>query len=194
MTTAADLNRRVDTLLEELGPIFAERALEEFYGKARRASDDIEDNRTIQKRAAVWPTISRSDRDIPADGDRALGSDLDEEAQREADRGYWVTSQELRDQCLPLIVAAHGVVQYAYAVRGWHKDGKKWVADLGRRLSVRELRELRAPFLPGDDLPVVAPKAMWPCMVDVTGHVYRAGDLVKVWAPAQSAYVDVESE
>lgn len=192
MTTAADFNRRIDDLVADLGPVFSARALEDFAEKARRASDAVEDHRTIQKRAALWPTISRSDRDIPTDDGRALGSDLDSEEQRIADAGYWATSKELREQCLPLIVAAHGVVEYAYEVRGWHKEGNKWIADLGRHLTARELREMRSPYLPGDEMPVIAPKAMWPCTVDITGDVYRAGKWVKVWEPARGGYVEAD--
>ena len=172
MTTASDFNRRIDELVADLGPVFAAKALEDFAEKARRADDDTEDTRTVHRRAAIWPTISRGNRDASA-----------------KDEGDWPTSRELREQCLPLIVAANGVVENAYEVRGWEKVGTKWRADLGRKLTTRELREMRAPYLPGDELPVVAPKAMWPCAVDVTGTVYRAGEPVKVWDPALGEYI-----
>lgn len=102
----------------------------------------------------VFPVIARSGRTYIQDNGRRYG-EVSAPEQRQADAGAWRAGEAVRAQCEPMTVSVAGEVERIYEVLGWHKDGYKWVAELGRELSDADLdaRYPDYPYRHGDDCP-----------------------------------------
>lgn len=119
------------------------------------SSDPGTIRRRAQRGGRVFPVISRSGRAYREDGGRPYG-ELEPAQQMQADAGHWRVGQAVRRDCLPMTVAVRGRVERIYEVLGWQSDeAGKWVAELGRLLSDRDLQRLYPdyPYRHGDECP-----------------------------------------
>lgn len=183
MSKENSVERRFAKIHEEFGVARSLKALEEMEAKAGSLRLGV-DRMTLQKRGSCWPTISRKggEGQIAEDG-RYFGPSADRDEQWEMDRQYWKVGKEVREECLPLIVAENGIVVRVWDVLGWflEEDGDtKWTANLGEQLDNEALERLGSPLLIGDELAPRWPRSAYaPMIVDLDGTVYYDGSVFK---------------
>ncbi|MBP1054166.1 hypothetical protein J6397_28820 [Rhodococcus qingshengii] len=202
MSTKALLEAKIENLVSHMGPVAARAALWAAMDRRTALMDQLASDpdrsppsaKVLKARAQLWPTISRNRSEHVSATGRVYGATTDPAQQRQADAGSWRAGQEVRDQELPLTVAEDGVVVRVWAVLAWVSDGAgKWVAVLDREMPNDELWQLQAPFLIGDELPILGQTAYWPVAVDLDGRVYRGGEMIKKWDDAANSFRDVRS-
>lgn len=134
--------------------ITAARALIEATGAEVRFPHPSTQRRRQQRSHRNIAVISRSGRAYQQPDGRIYG-EVSPAEQRQADAGSWRANAAIRADLLPLTVAVGGTVQRIYEVNDWHRDGKKWVADLGSELTNADLDSNYPdfPYRVGDDCP-----------------------------------------
>lgn len=183
MSYENSVEKRFGQIRDQFGVARSLKALQELEAKARALRPDV-DRMTLQKRGSCWPTISRKGgAGQIADDGRYFGPSVDRDEQWAMDRQYWIVGKEVREECLPLIVAEDGVVVRAWDVHEWflEEDGDtKWTAELGEQLDNEALERLGSPLLIGDGLAPRWPRSAYaPMIVDLDGTVYYDGSVFK---------------